>query len=194
MTENSGADQFREAFDSGHLPKGLPQIVMFRYRILFENLMNDLPSSPWLTRAIHALWQSKNEAVMLAVRVQKQRDAESATVDTMTEMRESAGDGFTLGDLERELDQRSDLVDQGTDEHDSPIRQVIDAAVESGIMPADARDTDDEEIRQTRISPDQRERLRLVLGLVNDPPAAPSPTGKATAAEESGEAEKRRKR
>lgn len=68
--------EFDGAFDGTHLPQGLPRDIMAAYSDLHQQLLSLLPNNrAGLTRAIHDLWRSKNEAVYLAVRVQEQ-DAE----------------------------------------------------------------------------------------------------------------------
>lgn len=61
------ADRFR----TGHLPEGLPKIVMEIYRTAAQALYDALPDGPLLTNALHDLWRSKNEAVLHAVETQE---------------------------------------------------------------------------------------------------------------------------
>ncbi len=58
-------------FRTGHLPEGLPRQVMEVYREAAAKLLEMLPDSPELTRALHRLWESKNEAVLHAVETQE---------------------------------------------------------------------------------------------------------------------------
>lgn len=61
--------EFRDAFEFDHLSEGLPRIVAASYHDQAARLLALLPDAAPLTRAIHGLWQSKNEAVLLATRV-----------------------------------------------------------------------------------------------------------------------------
>lgn len=63
--------EYGDRFEVAHLPEGLPRRVMTAYRELAVRLLVLLPDGPLLTNALHQAWQSKNEAVMLAVRVQQ---------------------------------------------------------------------------------------------------------------------------
>lgn len=63
--------EFADAFETGHLPPGLPKDVMAKYADLAQALISLLPDGPCLTRALHDLWRSKNEAVLFAVRLGK---------------------------------------------------------------------------------------------------------------------------
>lgn len=63
--------EFADAFETGHLPPGLPKDVMVSYAALAQSLVDLLPDGPCLTRALHDLWRSKNEAVLFAVRIVK---------------------------------------------------------------------------------------------------------------------------
>lgn len=65
--------EFRDAFESEHLQEGLPRTVVERYHAAANDLLALLPDGPALTRAIHDLWRSKNEAVMFAVRLTNAR-------------------------------------------------------------------------------------------------------------------------
>lgn len=67
--------EFADMFDFGHLPPGLPREVSATFHDHAQALVDQLPDGPGLTRALHRLWESKNEAVFLAVRTQRQRDA-----------------------------------------------------------------------------------------------------------------------
>lgn len=64
-----GIQEFRDAFEFDHLSEGLPRIVAASYHDQAARLLALLPDAAPLTRAIHGLWQSKNEAVLLATRV-----------------------------------------------------------------------------------------------------------------------------
>lgn len=70
-----GLARWKDAFEGGHLPKGLPRDVMAGYRSLAVSLLDLLPDGPQLTDALHELWRSKNEAVLHAVETQRARDA-----------------------------------------------------------------------------------------------------------------------
>lgn len=59
--------EFRDMFESDHLPEGLPQRVSWSFHEQAALLINALDDGPGLTRALHRLWESKNEAVFLAV-------------------------------------------------------------------------------------------------------------------------------
>lgn len=61
--------EFRDAFEFDHLPDGLPRVVAASYHDFAAQLLALLPDGPALTRAIHDLWRSKNEAVRFAVRI-----------------------------------------------------------------------------------------------------------------------------
>lgn len=61
--------EFADAFETGHLPPGLPRSVMEHYAAMAQVLIDLLPDGPCLTRALHDLWRSKNEAVLFAVRL-----------------------------------------------------------------------------------------------------------------------------
>lgn len=60
--------EFRDMFNWDHLPEGLPREVMQEYFSLASMLLQLLPDGPQLTRALHRLWESKNEAVFMAVK------------------------------------------------------------------------------------------------------------------------------
>jgi hypothetical protein len=62
--------EFTHAFDFEHLPEGKPKTVSRTFHDHALHLLELLPDGPGLTRALHRLWESKNEAVFLAVRVQ----------------------------------------------------------------------------------------------------------------------------
>lgn len=61
--------EFKDAFNFAHLPAGLPRQVSETFHEHAAALLVLLPDAPALTRAIHDLWRSKNEAVLLAVRI-----------------------------------------------------------------------------------------------------------------------------
>lgn len=63
--------EFADMFEWGHLPSGLPREVSRTFADQAQQLVGMLPDGPGLTRALHRLWESKNEAVFLAVRTQK---------------------------------------------------------------------------------------------------------------------------
>lgn len=58
-------------FEWAHLPEGLPRTVSATFADHAERLLELLPDGPGLTRSLHRLWESKNEAVFLAVRTAK---------------------------------------------------------------------------------------------------------------------------
>lgn len=60
--------EFRDMFEFDHLPEGLPQNVSRSFHDQAAMLLAYLDDGPGLTRALHRLWESKNEAVFLAVR------------------------------------------------------------------------------------------------------------------------------
>lgn len=66
-----GVVEFADMFDYAHLPEGLPREVSATFHAQAERLLASLPDAPGLTRALHRLWESKNEAVFLAVRTQR---------------------------------------------------------------------------------------------------------------------------
>ena len=68
-----GIVEFAEAFNFDHLPEGLPREVSATFHQHAQHLVDLLPDGPGLTRALHRLWESKNEAVFLAVRTQRVR-------------------------------------------------------------------------------------------------------------------------
>jgi hypothetical protein len=63
-----GVVEFADAFEFSHLPSGLPQDVSRAFNGMAEALLLLLPDGPALTRALHKLWEAKNEAVLFAVR------------------------------------------------------------------------------------------------------------------------------
>lgn len=65
--------EYGDRFETGHLPPGLPRQVMETYREQFEKLLDLLPDGPALSSALHRLWESKNEAVFLAVRTAREQ-------------------------------------------------------------------------------------------------------------------------
>lgn len=72
---HAAIQEFGDHFESGHLPEGLPQRVMALYEAVAGRLLELLPDSPLLTNALHDLWRSKNEAVLLAVRESKKESS-----------------------------------------------------------------------------------------------------------------------
>ena len=66
--------EFRDMFDFMHLPEGLPRKVSVTFHEHAQQLIDLLPDAPPLTRALHRLWEAKNEAVFLAVRPQREQD------------------------------------------------------------------------------------------------------------------------
>lgn len=76
--------EYADRFETAHLPEGLPRQVMETCRAQFEALLDLLPDGPALTSALHKLWESKNEAVFLAVRAGKQTQAEPGTATNPT--------------------------------------------------------------------------------------------------------------
>lgn len=58
-------------FEFDHLPEGLPRECSETFHTFADVLIERLPDSPCLTRALHRLWEAKNEAVFLAVRTAK---------------------------------------------------------------------------------------------------------------------------
>lgn len=60
--------EFTDRFEVSHLRPGLPRIVGTLYHEQAQQLVDLLPDGPSLTRALLRLWESKNEAVFLAVR------------------------------------------------------------------------------------------------------------------------------
>lgn len=65
--------EFADMFEFGHLDPGLPREVSALFGEQAQRLVDLLPDAPGLTRALHRLWEAKNEAVFVAVRTQKQR-------------------------------------------------------------------------------------------------------------------------
>lgn len=63
--------EFQDMFEFAHLAEGLPQEASRVFHNAAEMLLTILPDGPQLTRALHRLWEAKNEAVFLAVRTQK---------------------------------------------------------------------------------------------------------------------------
>lgn len=60
-------------FEFDHLPEGLPRDCSEMFHTLAQALLDSLPDGPGLTRSLHRLWESKNEAVFLAVRTHKSK-------------------------------------------------------------------------------------------------------------------------
>lgn len=60
--------EFADMFEYAHLPV-TTQAVSKTFHDHAADLLLLLPDGPGLTRALHRLWESKNEAVFLAVRV-----------------------------------------------------------------------------------------------------------------------------
>lgn len=71
--------EYRAAFDSAHLPPGLPRTIMDGYRAAAQLLVDRLPDSARLVHGLHQLWQSKNEVVYAAVRQQQAIDVDAGT-------------------------------------------------------------------------------------------------------------------
>jgi len=67
--------EFGDMFEWSHLPEGLPRTVSATYADHAARLLELLADGPQLTRALHRLWESKNEAVFLAVRTQRERNS-----------------------------------------------------------------------------------------------------------------------
>jgi hypothetical protein len=63
--------EFGDMFEFDHLPEGLPRETSAVFHEAAEKVLSLLPDGPSLTRSLHRLWESKNEAVFLAVRTQK---------------------------------------------------------------------------------------------------------------------------
>lgn len=64
---------FADMFEFDHLPAGLPREVSATFHQHAQQLADMLPDNLLLLRALHRLWEAKNEAVFLAVRVAKAR-------------------------------------------------------------------------------------------------------------------------
>jgi hypothetical protein len=71
LDRHPAVQEFAAMFDFGHLPEGLPRRVSATFHEQAQALIDLLPDGPGLTRALHRLWESKNEAVFLAVRTAK---------------------------------------------------------------------------------------------------------------------------
>lgn len=67
--------EFGDMFEFDHLPDGLPRQVSKTFHDQAQQLIDHLPDAPPLTRALHRLWEAKNEAVFLAVRETKKQAA-----------------------------------------------------------------------------------------------------------------------
>jgi hypothetical protein len=65
----AGIQEFRDAFEFDHLPDGLPRSVSETFHDHAAALLELLPDGASLTRSLHDLWRSKNEAVLFAVRL-----------------------------------------------------------------------------------------------------------------------------
>lgn len=69
--------EFADMFTVGdHLPPGLPRDASQLFASTAQQLIDLLPDGPQLTRALHRLWEAKNEAVFLAVRTQRELDVQ----------------------------------------------------------------------------------------------------------------------
>lgn len=64
--------EFGDMFEFDHLPPGLPREVSATFHDHAQHLIDLLPDGPGLTRGLHRQWESKNEAVFLAVRTQRE--------------------------------------------------------------------------------------------------------------------------
>lgn len=69
--------EFEDRFETDHLPAGLPQQVGVFFHDQAQQLIDLLPDGPALTRAVHRVWEAKNEAVTFAVRVQRLQASDS---------------------------------------------------------------------------------------------------------------------
>jgi hypothetical protein len=66
--------EFRDMFTAGdHLRPGLPREVSALFAATAQTLIDLLPDGVPLTRALNDLWDSKNQAVFLAVRTERDR-------------------------------------------------------------------------------------------------------------------------
>lgn len=70
-TRHPALQEFGDMFEFDHLPEGLPRLVSETFHTQAGLLLDLRPDGPQLTRALHRLWEAKNEAVFLAVRTQK---------------------------------------------------------------------------------------------------------------------------
>jgi hypothetical protein len=175
--------RFERAFDDYHLPAGRPKQVMNAYKVCAQRILAELPDSAWLTGAIYSLWESKNQAVMHAIRVQEQfgpADDSSSDVqgqgDTMTEQ--------TVGNIEKELAQVAGYPDDDKD-NTAALQEIVRAGVRCGVLPPTTTETfgvdgDPDSVRAITLGPTQRETLRLNLGLIGDPVGTRPPTGVVT--------------
>lgn len=68
--------EFEDMFEFAHLAEGVPQETSRIFHETAEMLLTLLPDGPQLTRALHRLWEAKNEAVFLAVRHYKELQRE----------------------------------------------------------------------------------------------------------------------
>ncbi|MEU4804343.1 hypothetical protein [Actinosynnema sp. NPDC023587] len=66
--------EFADMFEVDHLDPGLPREVSALFGEQAQQLLDLLPDGLGLTRALHRLWEAKNEAVFLAVRTQRKAD------------------------------------------------------------------------------------------------------------------------
>ncbi len=69
---------FRDRFRWEHLPAGLPQQTSRIFHEAAEKVLSLLPDSPEVPVALRKLWEAKNEAVYLAVGVQRAMESEEA--------------------------------------------------------------------------------------------------------------------
>ena len=65
--------EFQDMFEYGYLPYEPANTVSATFHDQAQQLINLLPDAPLLTRALHRLWESKNEAVFLAVRTAREQ-------------------------------------------------------------------------------------------------------------------------
>jgi hypothetical protein len=72
---HDGITQWRTRFESGHLPDGLPRLVMGAFEATAQVLVDSLPDGPLLTEALRDLWHAKNTAVLHAVESQRKLEA-----------------------------------------------------------------------------------------------------------------------
>lgn len=63
--------KYRWCFETAHLPEGKPRELMQAYAGMAQALVDLLPDDPWLVAALHDLWESKNAAVFMGVRLEK---------------------------------------------------------------------------------------------------------------------------
>lgn len=60
--------EFRDMFEFDHLPEGLPREVSRIFHNAAQEVLARLDDGPGVTRALHRLWEAKNEAVFCAVK------------------------------------------------------------------------------------------------------------------------------